>query len=425
MNAKILLKSAIAAFSIAALCFLSACDKNEKTAAQNAQKGAPAAGGAPQSIPVEVAKIEQKDMEITFEYPTQLKSLQSVNIYARVEGTLLEQKFTEGQIVKKGQKLFKIDPARYNANVNVAKAAVNSARANYQAAKRDYDRSKRLFDNNALSPREYEQSLSAYEVAEASILSAQAGLDSALIDLEYTDVLATATGRVGMKNYDIGALVGGASGNSVLTTITQLDPIHAEFSIPSNDYIFMRTLSTDNASVQYIFPNGETYSKIGKIDFIDSVVSPTTSTIKARSIVENPDHLLIPGEFLRIKINGYTAKNVITMPQPALMQMPEGSFCYKLVDGKAELTPIQVGRVVGNEIIVESGLKDGEVVVLSQLQKLRPGAPIISMQDFLKAQGAKANEAQNAPSSEAEKPSEVKEAKVDSIESENKNDKVN
>lgn len=327
-------------------------------------------------IPVSTYVVKKQDTPVSFEYPTQLTSPQRVDIYARVEGTLLEQNFIEGGVVKEGQKLFKIDPAKYQANVNIAKAQLLSAQATLKEASRDWERSKKLFEQKALSPKERDQSLSTYENASANVANAKANLDNAMIDLGYTDVIATASGKIGLTNYDLGNLVGSASSNNALVTITQLDPIQAEFSIPSNDYYFLRTLNRDNLKVSYILPSGNLYDKEGKIDFIDSVVDSSTATIKARAVVENKDFLLVPGEFSRIKLEGFIAKDTITIPQAALLQDAQGSYVYKIVDGKATQAKVVLGHSVGNTFLIQSGLQEGDVIITNQLVKLRPGTPV-------------------------------------------------
>ena len=349
---------------LGALMLLSGCEKKEE------QK--PAMG----PIPVATFDVKKADIELSFEYPAQLTSLQSVDIYARVEGTLLEQKFVEGSMVKKGQKLFKIDPAKYQANVNSARAQLLSAKASYNEAFQTWERARKLFEQKALSPKERDEAQAKYESAKASISQARAALDNALIDLGYTDVIATASGKIGMKKYDIGDLVGSAGKNNVLTTITQLHPIHAEFSIPSNDYFFIRTLNRENIEVSYVLADGSTYDKKGKMDFIDNVIDKNTSTIKARAIIDNPDDFLIPGEFSRIKVDGFVVKGAIGIPQIALLQGPKGTMVYKVVDGKATPTPIVLGSSYGKNIIVESGLNHGDIIITNQLIKIKPGSQV-------------------------------------------------
>ena len=314
------------------------------------------------ALPVNTHNVKRQDVPINFEYPAKLTSLQSVGIYARVEGVLLEQYFVEGALVKKGDKLFKIEPDKYQAAVNMARAA-------FKAAQRDWIRAQKLFKNKALSPKEYDSAQSTYE-------NTRANLDAAMIDLGYTDVMATASGKISMKRYDIGDLVGKVGADNLLTTITQLDPIHAEFSIPSNDYYFLRTLDYENVKVIYLLSDGTPFDNLGKLDFIDSVLEPSTATIKARAIVENPEHLLVPGEFSRIRLDGIIAKDCIAIPQVALMKDAKGSFVFKVVEGKAQPTPVVLGYNIGNDVIIKSGLNDGDIIVTSQLIKLRPGAPV-------------------------------------------------
>ncbi len=350
---KILFKLSFGMFC--AVVLLAGCSKENNNNAQ------------PQNMamPVNTYSVKKQDVPINFEYPAKLTSLQSVGIYARVEGVLLEQHFVEGGLVQKGDKLFKIEPDKYQAAVNMAQAA-------FKAAQRDWIRAQKLFKNKALSPKEYDSAQSAYENARAS-------LDTAIIDLNYTDVVATASGKISMKRYDIGDLVGKAGADNLLTTITQLDPIHAEFSIPSNDYYFLRTLDYENVKVIYLLPDGTPFDNLGKMDFIDSVLEASTATIKARAIVENPEHLLVPGEFSRIRLDGIIAKDCIVIPQVALMQEAKGSFVFKVVDGKAQPTPVVLGNNVGNDVVIKSGLNDGDIIITSNLIKLRPGAPVTPM----------------------------------------------
>lgn len=332
------------------------------------------------AISVGTYVVKTADVPVSFDFPAKLESLQSVDIYARVEGTLLEQHFMEGGLVKEGDKLFKIDPSKYQAAYNMAQAQLLSAQATFKAASRDWKRAQKLFKEKALSPKEYDSAQSVFESANAAVANARASLNVAKIDLDYTDVMATASGKISMKRYDIGDLVGVAGGNNVLTTITQLDPIHAEFSIPSNDYYFVRTLNQENVSVYYILPDGSQYEKEGKIDFIDSVIDSTTATIKARALVENPEHLLVPGEFSRIKLEGFILEKSIVIPQKALMQDSKGSYVFKIVDGKVQPVYITTGHIIDNSVVVKSGLSDNDVIITSQLIKLRPGASVVPMQ---------------------------------------------
>lgn len=332
------------------------------------------------AIPVSTYEVQVADVSVNFEFPAKLESLQSVDVYARVEGTLLEQHFVEGGLVKEGDKLFKIEPSKYQASYDMAQAQLLSAQAQLRAATHEWERAQKLFKENALSSKEYEAAQSVYESANASVVNAKASLNLAKINLDYTDVMATASGKISMKRYDIGDLVGKSGSDNVLTTITQLDPIYAEFSIPSNDYYFLRTLNQDNVSVHYVLPDGSAYNREGKIDFIDSVIDSKTATIKARALVENPEHLLVPGEFSRIKLDGFVLKDAIIIPQNALMQDSKGSYVFIVVEGKVKQVHIALGHTIGSDVVVKSGLNQGDRVITSQLIKLRPGASVIPMQ---------------------------------------------
>lgn len=191
------------------------------------------------SLKVETLNIAHQNVSLSFEYAARLKSIQSVGVYARVQGVLLSKNFKEGDIVQEGQLLFKIDPARYIAKVNQAKAQWQSAEANFIKANRDWKRVEKLYKQGVYTIDQYDTSRSNFLSAQANVASTQAALDDVKIDLGYTDVVATISGRIGMRSYDVGNLVG-ANGQEVLTTITQLSPIYAEFAIPNTDYYLMR-----------------------------------------------------------------------------------------------------------------------------------------------------------------------------------------
>ncbi len=334
-----------------------------------------------QSMPVQAQNITASNVTLSFEYAARLKSVQSINVYARVEGILTAQYFKEGDIVKKGDKLFKIDPTRYATRVNIAKASHQSAKANLDKALKDWQRVEKLYKQGVYTIDQYDTSLYNYQSAQAQEQNTKANLDDALIDLGYTDVVADITGRTGLRSYDVGNLVGQSGGSNILTTITQLTPIYAEFSIPSNDFYYMKGLNKDNIQVEFILDNGtKTYETLGKIDFIDSVIDSQTSSIKARAIVENNDYRLIPNEFIRVRLFGFEAKNAVAIPQTALMQDTQGSYVYIIKDNKAQIARVVLGQSLkDNQILIMSGLKQGDVLITTNLTKLRAGADVISV----------------------------------------------
>lgn len=322
-------------------------------------------------IDVRVQHIASHNVALGFEYPARLKSIQSVNIYARVQGTLLSKNFKEGDIVKEGQLLFKIDPSRYRAKVSQAKAQYQASEANFVKANRDWERVNKLYKQGVYTIDQYDTSRYNYLSAQANLANAKAALEDAQIDLGYTDVIASIGGRAGMRKYDVGNLVG-TSGQDVLTTITQLSPIYAEFSIPNYDYYFMRGLENSSIQVEFVFGNGRVYDELGKLDFVDSVLDVQTSTIKARAIVDNDERKLLPNEFLRVRLKGFEAQNAITIPQSALLQDSQGSYVFVIKDGKAQIARVSLGQNLRNsEVLILDGLQDGDMLILNQLSKLR------------------------------------------------------
>ena len=329
------------------------------------------------AVPVQTSVIETQNVELEFEYPAKLKSVRSVDIYARVEGILLEQNFTEGDIVTQGQILFTIDPARYDAKVRMAKAQHQSAQANFRKAQKDFKRVERLYKQGVHTVDTYDNSLYNYESAQANLDSTKASLDDAMIDLDYTRVSADITGKTGMRRYDIGTLVGRNGGNDILTTITQLSPIYTEFSIPSNDFLYIRDLALDNVKVEIVLSNNKIYHQKGKINFIDSVLDAQTNSIKARAIVDNEDYKLLPNEFVRVRLKGFIAQNAIIIPQKTLGQDAQGSYVYVVKDNKASLRRVSIGRALKDgTVLITGGLKSKDLLISSNLGKVSDGADV-------------------------------------------------
>lgn len=328
------------------------------------------------ALPVEAYEVRVMDVPLIFEYPARLKSPQSVQVRARVQGFLQEQLFKEGDYVVEGQILFKIDPRRYQALADVAKGNYESARATLIQAEQNWNRAEALFSENALSPKEYDDARASYDLAKANVESTHANWQNALIDLDYTTVKATGSGKVGMRQFDIGTLVGNGS-NDILTTITQTDPMYGEFSIPYSDYATLRQLNYENTKVEFVLSNGQTYQTIGDIDFVDSVLDDQTASVKARAIVANPNNILLAGDVIRVRLINITRPNSVAIPQEALMQSGNGSSVYTIKNGVATPTPVSIGKSLPQKaIVIENGLKEGDLVITNQLMKVRPSAPV-------------------------------------------------
>ncbi|MDR2081484.1 MAG: efflux RND transporter periplasmic adaptor subunit [Campylobacteraceae bacterium] len=360
--------------------FITGCEKGAD-AAQSAV-------GAPQipSLPVNTFTAHKRDIPINLEYPARIKSVQQVQVVARVPGTLEKKFFKEGSFVKEGTLLYQIDPAKYQAAYDVAKAQVLVADAAFKEAERNWQRSEKLYEKNAVSQREYDQALSAYETAKAQVEAANAALSNAKVDLDYTKIKATASGNIGQNMQDLGSYVGTSAANSVLTTITQTNPIYAEFSLPDIELLKKRytlargdwkSITNAKLPVKIFTPAGESYEKLGTFDFLDNLVDPQTATIKARATFNNKDGVLIPGLFVRVSLEGLVQKDIFAIPQKALLQDPMGTYVFIVKENKASKVYVGVENTIANsEIIVQNGLNEGDEVIIDNLTKLKDGAAV-------------------------------------------------
>jgi len=346
-----------------------------------------AAGGMPAMPPLSVTtyKVIASDVPVSLEYPAKVKSMQQVNVVARVSGVLEKKHFTEGSFVKAGDTLYQIDSDRYEALMQEAVADVGMKEATLKQATRDWERTKALFEQDALSQKERDAALSAYESAGAALKASHASLKKATIDFNYTKVKATISGMTSLNAQDVGSYVGSSSDTMTLTTITQTDPIYVEFSLPDIELLKKRyvmgtgnwnSLAQAKLPIQLSTPDGSKYAKMGTLDFIDSYVDAETSTIKARATFANPNNILIPGLFVRVNVEGLVYKDAISIPQKALLQEAIGSFVYVVKEGKATKVPVKAGSVHNDTYIIESGLSAGDVVITDNLTKLRPGSAV-------------------------------------------------
>lgn len=342
----------------------------------------------PAMPPLSVAtyKVVSNDVPVSLEYPAKVKSMQQVGIVARVSGVLEKKLFTEGSFVKAGDMLYQIDSDRYEALMQEAVADVGIKEATLKQATRDWDRTKVLFEQDAVSQKERDSALSAYESAGASLKASQAALKKATIDFNYTKVKATISGMTSLNAQDVGSYVGSSSDTMTLTTITQTDPVYVEFSLSDIELLKKRyvmgtgnwsTIAQAKLPVELSTPDGVKYDKKGTLDFLDSYVDSETSTIKARATFSNPNNILIPGLFVRINIEGLVYKDAISIPQKALLQESIGSFVYVAKEGKAEKVPVKTGTVHNDTYIIESGLHVNDLVITNNLTKLRPGSAVV------------------------------------------------
>jgi len=340
---------------------------------------------------VTVKKVEPQTFPVTFEYVGQTQGSKDVEVRARVTGIIEKRLYQEGSFVKAGQPLFTIDARPYEAQVNAAKADLARAQAQKAQADRELARLKPLAERHAIGQKEADDAASNADFASAAVKSAQAKLAELDLNLGYTKVVAPISGLTSRAQKSEGSLA--TQNETLLTTISQVDPIWIVFNVSENEQLRLNRavsdgrlhLPKDNAyDVTVKLSDGSMFPKQGKINFADTRVNPTTGTYEMRAEIPNADGALKPGQFVRVILKGATRVDVRAVPQVAVLDGPQGKFVYVVgsKDGKdvAMLRPVAVGDWVGtdgaNEWVIESGLKPGDPVIVDGVAKLMPGGPV-------------------------------------------------
>jgi len=335
---------------------------------------------------VSVEPAEVRDVNIYGEYVGRIRAQQFVEVRARVEGYLQKMLFKEGSFIKKDQTLFIIDPTIYSARVNKAAAQLNKAKAIAVKAKRDLDRIRPLYEANAASQLDLDNAVAAYEGATADVAVCQADLTQAQLTLGYTAVKSPISGYISQRSADIGTLVG-PSAQSLLATVVKSDTVRVDFSMTALDYLRSKsrnvTIGEDDkerdwkSTVTITLADGKEYPFKGVVDFADPQVDPKTGTFSVRAEMPNPDHILLPGEFTKVKLLMDVRDSVVVVPQKALTVDKGGAFIFVVrPDSVVEKRFIETGPEIGNEILVERGLAGGENIVTEGFHKLRHGIKV-------------------------------------------------
>lgn len=326
------------------------------------------------ALPVKVFDVKNETPTISKEYPAVITPFEEVKVIARVSGTLEEKFFKEGQYVKKRQLLYKIEEDVYKTNLNMASANVKKAQANYNKSLKDYQRANKLLKSKAISVQKYDEYVYIYQDAKAQLESSKASLEKAKIEYDYATVEAPISGIVGIKQSDIGDYVGTNASNSLLVTITSINPVHAEFSLTKNDVVsFIEQVRSKKVYVT-LDVLGKSYK--GEIDYISPRLDLDTDTLLLRAKFNNDDNNLIVGEFTKISLNNITVKNVHIIPEEAILKTANGDFLYVVQDGIAKLKPIKLGSLLQSGVVVKSGLKTGDKIIVSNIAKVRPDTKV-------------------------------------------------
>ncbi|UYG00916.1 MULTISPECIES: efflux RND transporter periplasmic adaptor subunit [unclassified Halomonas] len=331
---------------------------------------------------VAVAEVERQDLPIDQSYPSLLRSDNEVVVIARVDGALEERLFEPGQMVEQGDSLYTIEPDRYQATVNQRQADLQSARAEYARAQRDAERFEQLLRQNSVSRQQYDQAQADQRVAQASVAQAEAALSSANLDLDYADVTAPVGGMISLSQINLGNVV---TSGTELATITPLDPLEVRFQLPQNDAFELRrqlrdsdTNSTIIARLSVPGLSGSDDAELaGELDFLGSRVDNGTSTVQASATFDNPDAAVLPGQFVRVRLEGLKRYGVIAVPEIAVTQGLMGPRVYTLDDeNKARERTVQLGDVAGPWQIIVDGLEEGDRVIVGDPSGLEPGTAI-------------------------------------------------
>ncbi|MBM7062859.1 efflux RND transporter periplasmic adaptor subunit [Pseudomonas sp. UL073] len=345
------------------------------------------AAAAPPAPEVLVETVSSAPLPLVLEYAGRTAGYREVEVRAQVSGILQQRTYQEGATVTKDQVLFRIDPRLYQAALSQAKGALAQEQARYRQADRDLKRIRELQKKGFASESELDRYISNFEQSKANIEAAKANVQAKQIDLDYTTVKAPISGITSKETVSEGSLVAANDPNSsLLTRLTQLDPLYVNFAYSDTEGARVRdgvqsgalTMPANgklNAVIK--FGDGSTYPLEGRVDFTDSFVDTGTGTISARAVVPNPEHRLLPGQFVRVLIKGFTRPNAITVPEQALAQAQKGTFVYVVDDGGvARMREVTTGETSGGRWVIESGLKIGERVIVEGLLRVRPDSPV-------------------------------------------------
>ncbi|ABE49861.1 MULTISPECIES: efflux RND transporter periplasmic adaptor subunit [Methylobacillus] len=341
------------------------------------KEGQQAGQGEAQALPVTVVELQPATVPISAEAVAQTEGAREVEIRPRVGGILLKRLYEEGAPVKEGQVLFQIDPEPYQIALEQAKAQLAQAQAKVAQTKREAERLKGLLESNSISHREYDNAVSDDDVAKASLLQAQATVREAELNLSYTKVTAPVSGISGRFQFSEGALV--SANESLLTTVVQLSPIWVRFSLSDNDIQQLGGPVTEKTvkKITLKLPDGSEYNEAGKLNFAASQIDPALGTQQLRATFANADKKLLPGQFVRAKVVVGEREGVFLVPQSAVMNSQQGRFVYVVDENNhAVVRPVVTGDWIGRDWVILNGLNAGEKVVVDNLIKIRPGAPL-------------------------------------------------
>ena len=331
---------------------------------------------------VGVVTTQAVNVPVVRSYPARLAPTLAAQVRARVTGIVLKREYKEGTDVKAGDVLFQIDPAPLKATLRSQEGILAQAEATARDAQLKARRDKQLGARHQLDKQSVDDAIAAAEAAAAAVKSAKANVENAKISLAYATVTAPINGRAGMANVTEGALVNPTDA-SPLTTVQQIDPIYAKFSEPVSEMEKLRREAqsdglkldaADKTRVRIVFPDGNVYPQAGKLDFTGTTVDPDTGAVEMRAVIPNPDEALLPGMFVTVRVTLGMRHHAFLLPQAAIQRDNSGAYVLTVdASNKVAMQRVSLGHQQGPNWLVKSGIKDGEHVIVSGVQKVRPG----------------------------------------------------
>ncbi|WP_460451401.1 efflux RND transporter periplasmic adaptor subunit [Alsobacter sp. SYSU BS001988] len=350
--------------------------------------GAAAAAPGAFAMPVPVAEVTRKTLPVHLDYPARTEAIRTVALQAKVSGYVLEQLAPDGADVKAGDLLYRIDPRDYEAALEQAKAQLQRDVAGLDYSKSNLDRGEELAKRGFLAKDSFDQRTSSVRQGEAVLAIGRAAIRTAELNLERTSIRAPFAGRLGRDQAPTGALV--SAGGAPLNTLVQLDPIYVTFNPSETDLAALQKAQASGAvEADVVTPGRETAAHKGKLTFLDNVVDRATGTITARATIQNEDRMLLPGQYVRIRLRVGEQPDALLAPQVAVGSSQLGKFVYVVGEGnKAEQRLVALGQVDGENVSLLKGVSAGDRVIVGNLQKIGPGSPVQPMPAPVKAASA-------------------------------------
>ena len=327
---------------------------------------------------VTVEKAVSKTIPVYYDFVGNTQSIQSVNITARVEGYLTERNFKDGQNVNKGDLLFVIDPRTYKASLDEAQAQLDKDRAALNYSLEQVARYQPLVKKQYITTDEFDQYVTQSDEALAAVKADEAQVVQAELNLSYCYMRAPFSGRIGRRMVDVGNLVGVAGQDNTLATLVKLDPIYVYFSPTERDIaILTKQYNKGELKAYVVLPDEKIYPEAGYVDFIDNTVDESTGTIAMRAVIPNPEKLVLPGQYTKIRLYVDDKPDAVLVPQKAVMSQQGENIVYVLGEGnKVVSTKVTTGTQYKQYTVIEKGLKAGQVVVTDGLQKIKDGVEV-------------------------------------------------